>query len=144
MALLPKASNQFIKAKQEGRALPKSQNQFTTGKREKHDPATIDKMRAERAAQIAEEIMEDKEATRDQRLAAAKVLMPFGKSTYSSISDQPLNKWDEMSEEEILGMAQALITSHPGLIKQLNLAPKPVEAVQQSGESLHKEGTQAA
>jgi hypothetical protein len=77
--------NQYTKAEAEGREKPKGANHFTTGKREKHDQATIDKIRAERAAQVAEDILDDPESSRDQKLTAAKVLLPYGKSTLQSI-----------------------------------------------------------
>jgi hypothetical protein len=120
-------ANQYTKAEESGAPKPKGANQFTTGKREKHDQATIDKIRAERAAQVAEQIMNDPEASRQDRLAAAKVLLPFGKSTLQSIESRQVNEWEEMSEEEMLGMVRALITSRPELIAALNLQPKPVQ-----------------
>jgi hypothetical protein len=120
-------ANQYTKAEEEGREKPKGANQFTTGKREKHDQATIDKIRAERAAQVAEEIMNDPESSRQDRLAAAKVLLPFGKSTLQSIESRTVNEWEEMSEDEMLEMVRALITSRPELIAALNLQPKPVQ-----------------
>src|SRR5688500_5125766 len=120
-------ANQYTKAEEEGREKPTGANQFTTGKRSKHDQATIDKIRAERAAQVAESIMDDPEASKADRLAAAKVLLPFGKSTLQSIESRQVNEWEEMNEEELLSLVRALITSRPELIAALNLQPKPVQ-----------------
>jgi hypothetical protein len=106
--------NQYTKAEEQGTEKPKGANQFTTGKRQKHDQATIDKIRAERAAQVAEDILEDPESSRDQKLAAAKVLLPYGKSTLQSIESRSVSEFEQMSEEEILGLVNALITSNPG------------------------------
>lgn len=121
-------ANQFTKAEELGTPKPAGSNQFTTGKRTKHDQATIDKIRAERAAQIAEEILEDKESSRDQKLAAAKVLLPYGKSTLQSIESREISQWEAMSEEEIETLVKALITSHPGLIQRLGIGLRPVQA----------------
>lgn len=111
--------NQYTKAKEEGRELPQGANQFTTGKREKLDQATKDKIRAERAAQVAEEILEDPESSRDQKLAAAKVLLPYGKSTLQSIESRQVNEWEQMSDEEVVEHAKALITSSPKLLMSI-------------------------
>lgn len=108
--------NQYTKAEEEGKEKPKGSNQFTTGKRVKHDQATIDKIRAERAAQVAEEILNDPESSKDQKLAAAKVLLPYGKSTLQSIESRQVNEWEQMSEEELQEMVKALITSSHGLL----------------------------
>jgi hypothetical protein len=126
--------NQYTKAEEQGREKPAGANQFTTGKRQKHDQATIDKIRAERAAQVAEDILEDPESTRDQKLAAAKVLLPYGKSSLQSIESRNVSEWESMSEEEILDQLRALITSNPGLIAALNLQPKPVQVGSEEGK----------
>jgi hypothetical protein len=109
-------NNQYTKAEAEGKEKPKGANQFTTGKREKHDQATIDKIRAERAAQVAEEIMNDPKTSSADKLAAAKVLLPFGKSTLQSIEQRQINEFEEMSVEEVKEMAKALILSRPQLV----------------------------
>jgi Asp-tRNA(Asn)/Glu-tRNA(Gln) amidotransferase B subunit len=120
-------ANQFTRAAEEGKPKPPGANQFTTGKRRKHDQATIDKIRAERAAQVAEEILEDPDSSRDQKLAAAKVLLPYGKSTLQSIESREISQWESMSEEEIENMVRALITSHPGLIQRLGIGLRPIQ-----------------
>lgn len=125
--------NQYTKAEAEGREKPAGANQFTTGKREKHDQSTIDKMRAERAAQVAEDIMESTDATPDQRLAAAKVLLPYGKSTLQSIEQREVNDYDSMSEEEIKTLVSALITAHPWVLK--SFAPGPQTALEPDVQS---------
>jgi len=126
--MLTPLPNQFTKAEGEGKEKPAGANQFTTGKRAKHDQATIDKIRAERAAQVTEEIMEQPDATPEQRLAAAKILLPFGKSTLQSIESRDVNDFENMSEDEMLAMVNALITSNPGLIAKLGIGLRPVEA----------------
>jgi hypothetical protein len=125
-------ANQYTKAEAEGREKPQGANQFTTGKRDKHDQATIDKIRAERAAQVAEEIMNDPEATRQDRLAAAKVLLPFGKSTLQSIESREVNAFEDMGEDEMKSMVRALITSHPWLLKEFAPGPQQPESAPES------------
>jgi hypothetical protein len=120
--------NQYTKAEAEGREKPKGANHFTTGKREKHDQATIDKIRAERAAQVAEDILDDPESSRDQKLTAAKVLLPYGKSTLQSIESRQINAYDEMSDDETREMVRALITANPWLLDEFRPGVKPAEA----------------
>jgi hypothetical protein len=110
-------ANQFTKAESAGEEKPKGANQFTTGKRKALDEATRDKIRAERAAQVAEKIMNDPESSRDQKLAAAKVLMPYGKSTLQSIESRQYE--EPVSEQETLAKLTHLFSSNPGLLKPL-------------------------
>jgi hypothetical protein len=125
-------SNQYLKAEEEGRPKPPGANQFTTGKRERHDQATIDKIRAERAAQVAEEVMNDPDSTRQDRLAAAKVLLPYGKSTLQSIEQRQVSDLESMSEEEMKSMVQALITAHPWLLKEFQPGVREPGSAQES------------
>lgn len=125
--------NQFTTAEAEGREKPAGANQFTTGKRDKHDQATIDKIRAEKAAQVTEEIMDDSESSKAEKLAAAKLLLPFGKSTLQSVESREVNDFENMSEDEMLGLVNALITSNPGLIQKLGIGLRPVEAAPVDG-----------
>lgn len=61
------------------------------------------------------------------RIAAARAALPFLRPTLQAVEQTTVNQTDKMSEEELLGLAQALITSHPELIPQLNLTSKPVQ-----------------
>jgi hypothetical protein len=108
--------NQYTKAEEEGKTKPKGANQFTTGKREKLDEATRDKIRAERAAQVAEQIMNDPESSKDQKLAACKVLLPYGKSTLQSIESRVTQT--PPSEDEIQAQLHALL-ANPGVRAQI-------------------------
>lgn len=113
-------------------------NQFTSGggskgPKTKHDQATKDKIRAELLAQRLYKFANSKgEKAKKYRMdaaqvAAAKVLIDKGKPSLQAIEQTEVNEWDKMSEEQMLGMVQALITSHPELIQKLNLQPKPVQ-----------------
>lgn len=127
-------ANQFTKAAEKGLEKPAGANQFTTGKREGHDEATRDKMRAERAAIVLESIMGDDGATKAEKIAAAKSLIPFGKATLSSVESKQAEPWQDKSEEELLGLVQALITAHPQLASKLNIGLRPVQAVDNSSD----------
>lgn len=120
--------NQYTKADQEGRDKPKGSNQFTTGKREHMDDAARDKLRAERAAHVAERIMNNSKSSTDQKLAAAKILLPYGKSTLASIESRQID--EPASEDEIMAQLRALL-SDPGsraqILALMNGAPAPVE-----------------
>ena len=61
------------------------------------------------------------------RIAAARAALPFLRPTLQAVEQTNISETDKMSEEELLGWAQALITAHPELIPQLNLKPKPVQ-----------------
>lgn len=129
-------ANQFTKAVEEGTPKPQGANQFTTGKRKGHDQATIDKIRAERAAQVTEEIMDDKDSTKAERLAAAKLLLPFGKSTLQSIEQTEVNEWEGMGEDELRGMVRALITSNPWLLNEFQPGVRAAETPGSVSESV--------
>lgn len=117
-------------------AKPAGANQFTTGKRTKHDDATRDKMRAEHLARrlYAYAAREKDEETGEEvdmdagRIAAAKILIDKGKPNLQAIEQTEVNQWDRMSEEEMLGLIQALITSNPGLIQKLGIGLRAVQA----------------
>lgn len=96
------------------------------------DQASVDKARAERAAQVAEEILDDPESSKDQKLAAAKVLLPYGKSTLQSIESREVNQFEEMSEDELFNLVSALITSNPGLVKRLGIGLRAVNEQESS------------
>lgn len=133
--------NQFTKAEEEGRDKPAGANQFTTGKRTKHDDATRDRMRAEHLAkrlyafaakQKDEETGEDVEMDAT-RIAAAKILIDKGKPNLQAVEQTTLNEWDNMSEDEMLEMVNALITSNPGLIQRLGIGLRPVDNTSNTG-----------
>lgn len=117
--------NQFTKAEEEGKPKPQSANQFTKGTRDKHDAATRDKMRAERAALALEAVIEEQDSSKDQRIAAAKALLPYGKSTYSSIEQRQIDENEGKTEEQVLEELRALFLAKPELLARLNLAWKP-------------------
>ena len=136
--------NQYTKAEEEGRAKPQGANQFTTGKREHHDPVTRDKMRAEHAARRLQDILDDQDSTKDQIIAASKALLPYGKSTYASVTEHQSTDFDQMSKDEMMGMVKALITDHPELLQALNLAVKPTAVQQYDSESEETQRSKAA
>lgn len=119
--------NQFTKAKEAGEEPPKAQNQFTTGKREKHDEATRDKMRAAKAAAKLEAILDDPNASKSDQIAAGKELMRYGKLTADRRSEADEDQWANRSEEEIEALVNALFIAHPRLLKQFNVGLRPVE-----------------
>jgi hypothetical protein len=128
-------SNQYLKAEEEGREKPKGANQFTTGKREKLDDAVRDRMRAERAAEKLERLMDSDKASTSEQIAAAKALIPFGKATLQSQEIKQAEPWQDKSEEELLEQVRALISSRPELlagVKHLVEPPKEVGSVAES------------
>lgn len=122
--------NQFTKAREEGKEPPKSGNQFTTGKREKLDPAVLDKLRADRAAQALERIVNDPDSTKEQVTAAAKALLPYGKSTYASIIEQQLET--PVDETETTAQLAHIIASNPAILRPLIEADPGVRAALQA------------
>ena len=116
-------------------------NQFTKGTRTKHDESTKDKIRAELLAQRLYKFAKAKgEKAKEQdmsqaQVAAARVLIERGKPALQAIEQSTLNPIDSLSEDEMLGMARALITAHPELISKLNLVPKLSEAAPEQPES---------
>lgn len=122
--------NQFTRAEETGQEKPKGANQFTTGKREKLDPATIDKLRADKAAKALEKILEDQESTKEQITAAAKALLPYGKSTYASIIEQQLE--NPVDESETAAQLAHIIASNPAILAPLVQADPGVRAALQA------------
>ena len=122
--------NQYTKAKEEGKELPKGSNQFTTGKREKLDQETRDKLRAEKAAAKLERVLDDKNATIEQITAAAKALLPYGKSTYASIEERRME--EPVNEAETLAQLAHLIVANPAILKPIMDADPGVRAALQA------------
>lgn len=122
--------NQFTRAEEEGTEKPKGANQFTTGKRDKLDPAVRDKLRAEKAAAALERILADQDSTKEQVTAAAKALLPYGKSTYASIIEQQLEA--PQDEGEIVGALAHLIAANPAILRPLIEADPGVRAALKS------------
>ena len=135
----PKGTNQFLKAEERGEPKPRSQNQFTTGKREMHSDATKDKMRAERAAQVLEDILGEQEASRQEKIAAAKALLPFGKASLSSVMQTNIEQ--PQSEDEIRAALRALISANPEVARELNIGLRPVDS---AGSERSQDATNAA
>lgn len=117
--------NQFTKAEEEGKPKPQSANQFTKGTRDKHDQATRDRIRAEVAAQYLENVIADDQADHGTKVAASKALLPYGKSTYSSIEQRQIDENEGKTEEQVLEELRALFLAKPELLARLNLAWKP-------------------
>lgn len=61
------------------------------------------------------------------QLEATKMLLDKAVPSLQAIEQTNINPMDDMPEEQLLGMAKALITAHPELIAQLNLQPKPIQ-----------------
>jgi hypothetical protein len=110
-------ANQFTKAQAEGKEKPKAENQFTKGTREIHDQATKDKIRAEVAAQHLEKVVRAKKGDPSLKVAAAKALLPYGKSTYASvqetISEMPVDEADTVAK------LAHLLAANPALLRPL-------------------------
>jgi hypothetical protein len=134
--------NQYTKAKEEGRELPKGANQFTTGKRERLDQATRDKLRAERAAQVLQDLMDDPSLSASERAAAAKALLPYGKSTYQSIESREEDPFENASNDDLREQVRALITLHPWLLDEFKPGPRDANAVQQMASDEVKTGSE--
>jgi hypothetical protein len=144
--------NQYTKAEEEGREKPAGANQFTTGKRTKHDDATRDKMRAEHLAKrlYAFAAGEKDEETGEKvemdaaRIAAAKILIDKGKPNLQAIEQTNVSEFEQMSEEEILGLVNALITSNPGLIAKLGIGLRPVQDASEGVKAPQQSASEAA
>lgn len=113
-------------------------NQFTSGggskgPKKKHDQATKDKIRAELLAQRLYKFAKAKgDKAKNYRMdaaqvAAAKVLIDKGKPSLQAVEQTNIDHHEELTPESRLAMVQALISSNPELINQLNLMPKPVQ-----------------
>lgn len=96
-------------------------NQFTKGSRTEHDPATRDKMRAEKAASKLQSILDDKGATKEQVIAAAKALLPYGKSTYASIMETHREEVPEAAQ--LMAQIAHLLSANPAILKPLMSDP---------------------
>jgi hypothetical protein len=119
-------ANQFTKAEEEGREKPKGTNQFVKGTRKEHDQATKDRIRAEVAAHFLEKALKDKTADLGTKVAAAKALLPYGKSTFASI--EQTNHEEPASEEDIKAQLHSLL-ANPGTRAQIQamLAGTPMQ-----------------
>jgi hypothetical protein len=143
--------NQFTKAEEEGKEKPAGANQFTTGKRSKHDDATRDRMRAEHLARrlYAFAAKEKDEETGElvemdaTRIAAAKILIDKGKPNLQAVEQTQVNDWDNMSEDEMVAMVNALITSNPGLIQKLGIGLRPVDPAPNAVNTVSEEQQKA-
>jgi hypothetical protein len=135
--------NQYTKAEEEGREKPKGQNAYTTGKRDKMDAAQKAKIRAAFAADKLESYMKGEIELTPAQVSAAKILMDKGMPSLQAVEQTQVNEFEQMSEEEILGLVNALITSNPGLIAKLGIGLRPVEAPQQEGNSVAREQQKA-
>lgn len=102
-------------------------NQFTTGKRTGHSEATKDKMRADKAAELLEQDMEGEIELKEGRRASAKILMEYGKPKLASVEQVHTTDFENMAEDEMLGLIQTLITSNPGLIQKLGIGLRPIQ-----------------
>jgi hypothetical protein len=110
-------ANQFTKAEAEGKEKPKAENQFTKGSRTEHDQATRDKIRAEVAAGFLERALKNKKADLGTKVAAAKALLPYGKSTYASVQETISEK--PVDEAETVAKLANLLAANPALLKPL-------------------------
>ena len=59
------------------------------------------------------------------QVAAAKMLIDKGKPSLQSVEQSQADPLQDLSEDEILSMAKALISQHPEVIQALNLIPNP-------------------
>lgn len=128
-------ANQFTKAEEEGRDKPEGQNAYTQGKRDRMDSAQKAKIRAAFAADKLESYMKGEITLDSSQVSAAKILMDKGMPSLQSVESKELNEWDNMSEEEMVAMVSALITSNPGLIQKLGIGLRPVDNTSDTGIS---------
>jgi len=122
--------NQYTIAEAEGKEKPKGSNQFTTKKRERLDPKQRDAIRAEFAAKKLEAHAKGEVTLSDSQVAACKALMPYGKSTFASITEQQYEA--PKDEQETLAALAHLIASNPALLKPLIEADPGVRAALKS------------
>lgn len=129
-------------------------NQFTKGTRTAHDESTKDKIRAELLSKRLEKYAKargkaiQKHHMEPAQVAAAKVLIERGKPALQSITQELINPWDSMSEQEMYEQVKALITSSQSLLLrvldedpglraavQAHITQKPVAVEQQTQRS---------
>lgn len=67
------------------------------------------------------------------RIAAARAALPFIRPALQSVEQTQVNDFDNMSEDEMLGLVNALITSNPGLIQKLGIGLRPVDNTPETG-----------
>lgn len=97
-------------------------NQFTKGTRKAHDESTKDKIRAEQLSKRLEKYAKAKGKSIEKyrmepaQVAAAKVLIERGKPALQAIEQTVINPLEQMSEEEVMEMAKALITSRVSIV----------------------------
>lgn len=119
-------ANQYTKAEEEGREKPKGTNAYVKGTRDKMDPKQKDAIRAEFAAKKLEAHVNGKLTLSDSQVSACKALMPYGKSTFSSITETPAEK--PQDEAEIMAQLAHLIASKPAILAPLIQADPGVRA----------------
>jgi len=122
--------NQFTKARERGEPMPYR-------KPHKPDDTTKDKIRAEILSRPAYRYANANGAALEKyrmepaQVQAAKVLIDRGKPTLQAVEMTQTDPLEQMTAEEQMEMARALIAANPGLIQALNLQFAPA-AVQQS------------
>jgi hypothetical protein len=124
--------NQFTKAEEQGLPKPKSTNAYMKGTRDRMDPR---QKAAIRASQLSNRLHKFamakgekvKKHYMDQaQVSAAKVLIDKGMPSLQAIEQTEVNQFEKMSEDELLDLVNALITSNPGLIERLGIRPQLV------------------
>ena len=114
-------------------------NAYTTGKRDRMDSAQKAKIRAAFAAEKLEAHLNGETELTQSQVSAAKILMDKGMPSLQSVESTEVNEFDSMSEEELKGMVQALITSHPWLLREfapgVRAADEPSSAALASPDS---------
>lgn len=88
----------------------------------KHDDSTKDKIRAEMLSRRLEKYAKakgkgiEKHRMEPAQVQAAKVLIDRGKPMLQAITQETINPWDSMSEDEMYNQVKALITSSQSLL----------------------------
>ena len=122
-----KHSNQYIKRKERAQDIEFARRKIKAG-------ILIGRLNRAAAGKV--------DLTKSQ-LEATKMLLDKAVPSLQAVEQTTVNQYEDSTPESRLALAQALISTFPELIAQLNLAPKPVEAGGSEVESpqvMHKEG----
>jgi hypothetical protein len=78
------------------------------------------------------------------QVSAAKILLDKALPSLQAVEHTEGNSFEQMSEEEILGLVNALITSNPGLIAKLGIGLRPVQDAPEGVKAPQQSASEAA
>jgi hypothetical protein len=131
--------NQFTKARDEGRPAPQASNAYLKGTRTRMDPRQKAQIQATQLLNrlhkfaLGKTIRGEKINMDTSQVAAARAVIDKGLPSLQAIEHKDADPLQDMSLDEQIDMAKALILSHPEIMQALNLTPSPV-VVQQLGD----------